>query len=229
MMEEDRENDNDSDLYDDEFDDDSVLSNDYRRGTGMTAQLLASSPLDTDDDDSEFSYAEEEQDEDKEEQKEDNNYGEDTTATAAAVELEASILQAAEHVEDAAAQRKLVAMYKSKALATSNLPHRQRTYLFYFDYAQNMQCPFFGAQQPGETYYMSPLSINIFGIANACKEQETLQAYCYHEGEGHKGGNNVVSMLHAYLRTEFLLVGNGEHLVLVCGNCGGQNKNRMVI
>ena len=80
---------------------------------------------------------------------------------------------------------------------------------------------------------MSPLTINTFGIVNLNRSNNNdfLHTYCYHEGQGLKGGNNVVSMLHQYLRQQYgpLLASRGHHLVLVCDNCGGQNKNRMVI
>lgn len=159
-------------------------------------------------------------------------------------EAEMELLKASIHVEDARAQRNYVRLLRQQAIDSTRrkLPVSQATFLFYFDYAQNIQCPFFGAQQPGETYYYSPLSINVFGITDSCHEEERLHAYCYHEGEGTKGGNNVVSMLHKYLREqkgmprsiggdfdEFKEGPWGGHLVLVCDNCSGQNKNRMVI
>lgn len=155
-------------------------------------------------------------------------------------EVERLIMEASAHVQDARAQRDLVAAFKERAVQTINEDPRNRTFMFYFDYAQNIECPFFGEQQPGETYYYSPLSINVFGIADASRSSESLHAYCYHEGEGQKGGNNVVSMLQQFL---FRQVGCpidtwfanpqkrpwGGHLVLVCDNCSGQNKNRMVL
>ena len=147
-------------------------------------------------------------------------------------DLEEAILLGAQHVNDAQAQQAYVLSLKQKALSTNtidDIPHRERTYLFYFDYAQNVDCPQLGSEQPGEMYYYSPLNINIFGIVDANAEQETLTSYCYHEGQGAKGGDNVTSMLYHYLKSRNLLVGGGGHLVLVCDNCAGQNKNRMVV
>lgn len=152
---------------------------------------------------------------------------------------EAAILEASIHINDAIAQRKFVAQMHllAKNGQKNNLPPSERTFLFFFDYAQNVECPFFGQEQPGETYYFSPLSINLFGITDACGEEETLHSYCYHEGQGKKGGNNVTSMLHHYLHKHLRIPvirydesagAWGGHLVLVCDNCGGQNKNRMV-
>ena len=148
-------------------------------------------------------------------------------------EVERAVEEAAKHVDDAKAQRNLVHAYKEIAVTSNtrenDVPHHERTYMFYFDYAQNVQCPQFGSEQPGETYYYSPLNINVFGIVDANTDTEQLQVYCFHEGHGAKGGNSVVSMLHHFLHTRNLLSGNGNHLVLVCDNCAGQNKNRMVI
>ena len=145
--------------------------------------------------------------------------------------LEKSILEAAQHVKESVAQRRRVVEIQAlvRDQTKNKVPHEQRTYLYYFDYSQNVQCPFFGKEQPGETYYMSPLTINVFGINDGNKEQDHLYAYCYNEGIGTKGGNNVASMLMHHLETQGLLQDNGKHLVLVCDNCGGQNKNRMVL
>lgn len=117
---------------------------------------------------------------------------------------EAALLAASIHINDAIAQRKLLAQMQLLAQRgeKNQLPSGKRTFLLFFDYAQNVQCPFYGHEQPGETYYFSPLSISVFGITNACGPKERLHAYCYHEGKGKKGGNNVTSMLHYYLHKE---------------------------
>ena len=65
--------------------------------------------------------------------------------------------------------------------------------MFVCDYAQNLDMPHFGCEQPGDTYYFSPLTINVFGIVDYSLEE--LDAYVYTEGEGKKGGNNVVSLI----------------------------------
>lgn len=150
---------------------------------------------------------------------------------------EKAILDAAIHVKDAIAQRDLVSTLRRRAVETKEMPPDQRTFLFFFDYAQNLECPYFGHEQPGETYYYSPLSISTFGITDASRDDH-LHAFSYHEGEGAKGGNNVVSMIDFYLRriqnvpamaSMHQDVFWGNHLVFVCDNCNGQNKNRMVI
>jgi hypothetical protein len=100
------------------------------------------------------------------------------------------------------------------------------------DYSQNLDLPYLGEHQPGETYYFSPLTVNCFGIANVGMEKATLTAYIYHEGEGKKGGNNVASLIHRYLDKEALINRDRpprKELNIVMDNCGGQNKNRYVL
>lgn len=39
-------------------------------------------------------------------------------------------------------------------------------YVFIWDYAQNIKLPFLGDQQPGETYFLSPKHVYVFGIVD---------------------------------------------------------------
>ena len=103
-------------------------------------------------------------------------------------------------------------------------PHRRDT--FVGDYCQNFGLPHFGNEQPGETYYYSPLGVYIFGIVNYADEK--MNAYCYHEGQGAKGGNNVCSLIYKNLEKlgivkEWEESGKkpGRSLTLVFDNCGG--------
>jgi hypothetical protein len=85
-----------------------------------------------------------------------------------------------------------------------------------------------GANQPGETYYYSPLIVPIFEIAepNLSNENDHLHAYVYYEQEAKKGGNNDCSLIWLYLKSCGLLNANdpiGE-LKWTFDNCPGQNK-----
>lgn len=53
----------------------------------------------------------------------------------------------------------------------------------------------------------------------------------YHEGQGQKGGNNVASLLFKVLKNIGAMKEDemGGSLTIVMDNCGGQNKNRMVL
>ena len=100
------------------------------------------------------------------------------------------------------------------------------------DYFQNLDLPHFGGEQPGDTYYFSPLTINGFGVVDYSIEE--LNSYIYTEAEGKKGGNNVVSLLSNTLQKKGVFedaerLGPGKALTMVFDNCGGQNKNRIVL
>jgi hypothetical protein len=92
-----------------------------------------------------------------------------------------------------------------------------------------MALPHFGGEQPGETYYFSPLSVYCFGMVDPTIDK--LFAHLYTEGQGQKGGNNVASLIMKTLRHMDILNEDeaGRELSIVMDNCGGQNKNRMVL
>jgi hypothetical protein len=108
-----------------------------------------------------------------------------------------------------------------------------------------MEMPYFGAEQPGDTYYMSPLTINCFGVVDptgmhtneedaelTSQWRHILHAYVYAEGVAGCGGNNVASLLIKNLQDSGLLdptKAPGGHLVAAFDNCPGQNKNNYVL
>ena len=97
------------------------------------------------------------------------------------------------------------------------------------DYCQNMALPHFGGEQPGETYYFSPLGVYCFGMVDPTVDK--LYAHLYSEGQGQKGGNNVASLIMKTLAHINILNEDeaGRELSIVMDNCGGQNKNCMVL
>ena len=94
------------------------------------------------------------------------------------------ILAAGHHVKMAREQRELFNTKKIEARehASSLRPQGQRTYTFVGDFAQNMYLPNFSAEQPGLTYYFSPLNMYPFGIVDASTEPTLLTTYIYSEG-----------------------------------------------
>ena len=141
-----------------------------------------------------------------------------------------------EHVKEYKCQRDFIKAKRDEAKADleNGVKWPYRRDCFVGDYSQNMALPWFGNEQPGVTYYYSPLSIYIFGMANYATEH--LYAYVYDEGEGAKGGNNVSSLVYKHLVDVGIIKEwedsgrvPGESLTLVFDNCPGQNKNRMVL
>ena len=152
--------------------------------------------------------------------------------TAEILEREASLLKATLHVRQALIQRQLANAKIQQAIDTANLPHSERSYCFIADYSQNVELPFFGSSQPGDSYYFSPLKINVFGVVDCSIFGGKLSAHVYHEGVAKKGGNNVTSLIIKELSRLNLLVDGdppGKELTFIMDNCAGQNKNRMVL
>jgi hypothetical protein len=154
-------------------------------------------------------------------------------------ERELMLIDSAEHVKMARSQR---ALYKAKVVdavadATEGKDHAKRRYTFVVDYGQNMELPVYNKEQPGITYYYSPLSIYNLGIVDHAhvyddgRVTEHMHCHVYHEGVGKKGANNVSSLIMKTLRGLNLLREDsvGGELNIVFDNCSGQNKNNTVL
>ena len=142
--------------------------------------------------------------------------------------------KAGEHCKQQSTQRLYLLELRDQTVQDwkNNIPFQERHDVIVCDYSQNLDLPHFGNEQPGESYYWSPLGIYIFGTCNYATE--TLNAYTYHEGEGDKGGNNVSSLIWKYLSDTGIVdlsekFGPGKKLSIVFDNCPGQNKNRIVL
>ncbi|KAJ0397493.1 hypothetical protein P43SY_009300 [Pythium insidiosum] len=90
------------------------------------------------------------------------------------------------------------------------------------DYAQNIALPHV-TETPSQWYFLSLVSVSVFGIHNANLARQTN--YIYTERKGGKGSNEVVSMLHKYIGCE----PTHKVLTVYADNCGGQNKNNFVV
>ncbi len=79
--------------------------------------------------------------------------------------------------------------------------HSLQMYMFVVDYSQNMELSIFYSEQPGCTYYYSPLSMYNLGVVNHAHVYdngtivEHMHCRIYNEGVGKKGANNVASMI----------------------------------
>jgi hypothetical protein len=146
-------------------------------------------------------------------------------------EKEKSLLEAAHHVEEAMSMRELANRKICECKASADKPRSERVITICCDYAQNGELPSYGNEQPGETYYFSPLTVNIFGVVDTNQDDHMLTAYCYDEVVGKKGGNNVTSLLMKHLDDKYSLNDDDPYkeLNILLDNCLGQNKNRMVL
>ena len=98
-----------------------------------------------------------------------------------------------------------------------------------------MELPWFGAQQPGDTYYYTTLIISNLIVVDCFNDH--LNAHIYHKGEAKKGGNNVASLIMKTMinmgwiideKTCNYNIGQQE-LNIIFDNCTRQNKNNMVL
>jgi hypothetical protein len=66
---------------------------------------------------------------------------------------------------------------RAKQCRDNEVPHKNRDYVLVCDYAQNMLLPHYGGEQPGEIYYFSALTINLFGIFDLSRMPNKLNCY----------------------------------------------------
>ena len=99
-------------------------------------------------------------------------------------EHEQIVIDAAKHVMMAWKQRLLFIKKKEDAKrdARKKVKQDERVYTFVADFAQNMYLPNFSAEQPGSTYYYSPLNVYPFGVVDGSTEPTELTAHVYYEG-----------------------------------------------
>jgi len=137
------------------------------------------------------------------------------------------ILKAAKHVKMAKTQRDT---HNEKEQLAKENPKEARTCAI--DCALNTYMPCLGDEQPGETCCHSPVNVCTLDIVNTGLTPMRLCAHVCCEDEGTKGWNNVASCIRRQLFHEGILgpdKKNIKEMNFVFDNCGGQNKNRMVL
>ena len=81
------------------------------------------------------------------------------------------VLHTAAHVKQARPQQlfanQKVTAAKFNADESNNINHQSKVQTMTMDYYQNINLPYLGEDQPGDTYYFSSISIYCFGICNA--------------------------------------------------------------
>jgi hypothetical protein len=90
--------------------------------------------------------------------------------------------------------------------------------------AQNMPLPHYGGGHPGEIYYFSAVTINLFGIFDLSRTPNKLKYYAYRELTGKKVRNNVASLLIQDLHDKsWIRKGSPDKSLMItmdnCGNC----------
>ena len=128
--------------------------------------------------------------------------------------------------------RRLISLARNDI--THLLPSLVRRKVLTIDMGQNPCLPNFEAEQLGDTYYMSPLTVLLsFGVVNNATEdrKDRINTYIWHEFEGdRRGANNITLCLLMDLKRRGWLNGpNFSELTYITDNCGGQNKNKVIV
>ncbi len=100
-----------------------------------------------------------------------------------------------------------------------------------------MELPVYNKEQPGCTYYFSPMSVYNLGVVDHAHVYddgwvgEHLHYHVYTEGISKKGANNVASLIMKLLHKLNLLREDsvGGKLNIIFDNCSGKNKNNTVL
>jgi hypothetical protein len=119
----------------------------------------------------------------------------------------------------------------AKQCHDTEVNNKDHDYIIVCIFLQNMPLPHDIGEQPGEIYFFSALTINLFGIVDISHTPKKINCYGYREVTGKKGSNNVASFIIQDLHDKFSLCkGNpGKSLTITIDNCGDQNKNNVVI
>lgn len=100
------------------------------------------------------------------------------------------------------------------------------------DMGQNLCLPNFEGKQPGNIYYMSPLTVRIFGVVNNSTNigQDRMNAYIWQQFEGYRVQKNITLYLLMDLQIRgWLSTPNYDEVTYIINNCGKQNKNMYVV
>jgi hypothetical protein len=89
-------------------------------------------------------------------------------------------------------------------------------------YTQNTPLPRYGGEKPGEIYYFSTLTINLFEIIDLSRTPNKVNCYAYREFTAKKVSTNFASFLVQDLFDKFLLrKGNPDKKPTISiDNCG---------
>jgi hypothetical protein len=115
---------------------------------------------------------------------------------------------------------------------SNHLPSLFQRKVLTIDTGQNLCLPNFEGDQPGDTYYMSPLTVYLFGVVDNSPQNggDQMNAFIWQEFEGDRGANNIASCLLRDLKLRGMMSRpNFGELVYIADNCGGQNKNMHVV
>ena len=113
-----------------------------------------------------------------------------------------------------------------------HLPINSLHHCIMIDMGQNILLQSFAGDQPGNTYYMSTLTLLLFGVTDNLRLDGTdhMEAHLWHEKDGKRGMNNTISCSFKYYKEKYFLnQKNYGSLTVVSNNYSSQNKNKAVM
>jgi hypothetical protein len=119
----------------------------------------------------------------------------------------------------------------AKQCRDNEVPHKDRAYMVVYEYTQNMPLSYYSGEQHKENYYLSALTINLFGVVDLSCTPNKLNYYGYRDFTGKQGSNNLAWLLIQDLHDKLWLLKRspGKIPKIVMDDCGGQNKNKAVL
>ena len=142
--------------------------------------------------------------------------------------------EARDHVEKYKLQRAHAntAMEQSRTDARDGIQFTKRHFCLTFVMGQNLFFPAFNADQMGDTFYLVPITVLVFGVNDNSRPNgsDEMNVYLWHEKDGNRGANNIVScLLKDYQKRGYFNGQLNNSLTVIADNCAGQNKNEDVV
>ena len=81
----------------------------------------------------------------------------------------------------------------SREDAAAQIPSKKCQHCLTIEMGQNLGLPNMAAEQVGDTYFMTPITILLFGVNDNCLEggSHMMNVYVWHEKDGKQGANNI--------------------------------------
>eukprot|EP00957_Ditylum_brightwellii_P201042 15323807-Ditylum_brightwellii.AAC.1 len=108
--------------------------------------------------------------------------------------------KAKKHVTQYQAQRELASKairLSCKGAQNAQLQYSKRCFCLTIDMGQNLFFPALNAKQVGDTFYLVPITVLVFGVNGNSRStgHDEMNVYLWHEKDGRQGSNDIASCL----------------------------------
>eukprot|EP00957_Ditylum_brightwellii_P209111 15360387-Ditylum_brightwellii.AAC.1 len=161
--------------------------------------------------------------------------GVESAAEAVVGTMEEKQQKARKHVKQNQAQRKFANEYMEQAHqdVQNNIEFSKHHFCLTMDMGQNLFNPALNAEQVGDTFYLTPITVLVFGVNDNSRPgpdcNDLMNVYLWNEADGRRGSNNItLCLLKDYKKRGFFNGTTNNSLVVIADNCSGHNKNEEV-